>query len=428
MNNLSKKESFKFLIQEFQNENLPDTFARELEIPMNSKKIITIYGPRRSGKSFYLYTKIKELIEKDTAKNRIIYINFEDDRILPLDFKDFNSLLEAYFELFPANKNKKIFLFLDEIQNIKNWEIFVRRIYDKEKVQIFITGSSSKLLSKEIATSLRGRTLSYAIYPLNFREFLKFKKIKLNKNFEYSSQRFYINNLLEEYAEYGGFPEVILEKNSKIKNKILEEYFDSLVYRDLAERYSLDNLDMLKDLLKFLFTNIVSAFSINSYYKSIKQNIPVSRETIADYLSFIQETDYFFLLSKFSYSLKEQKVNAKKIISLDNGLRNRISFKFSQDAGKNIENLIGTALKKQEKEVYYWQNKHEVDFIEKTQQGLRAINVTFGNNIEKREIESLLEFKNKFKNTKELILLNKDQERIQDSIKLIPIWKWLLKS
>lgn len=427
MENLSKKENFKFLIKEFHTEDLPKTLDRNLIVPLFPKKVITVYGPRRCGKSFYFYTLIKKLIaEKKVERDRILYFNFEDDRILPLNFKELHLLIEAYFELYPENKSKEIFLFFDEIQNIKNWEVFIRRVYDKEKAKIFITGSSSKLLSREIATSLRGRTLSFALAVLDFKEFLRLRNLVLQKDFAYTAQRFKIKKLLTEYLELGGFPEVVLESNVILKKKILSEYFNLLLYRDLLERFSMENTALLEDMLKFLLTNIASPFSINSYYKAIKQNLPVSRETVAQYLSFVEETGYFSILPKFAYSLKSQKVAPKKVIALDNGLRNRIAFRFSQDKGKLAENAVGTYLCAQEKELYYWQGRGEVDFVIKENNALLAINVSIGQSIEDREIKSLLEFKKKFRNVKELILITQDLEKREQGIKFIPLWKWLL--
>ncbi|MBU4369193.1 ATP-binding protein [Patescibacteria group bacterium] len=429
MVNPSKKEIFKFLIKEFHTQPLPFAIKRELEIPLSSNKIITIYGPRRSGKSFYFFYLIQELIKKNVVKERILYLNFEDDRILPLAYKEFDLILEAYFELYPENKKEKIFLFFDEIQNIKNWEIFIRRIYDKENSQIFITGSSSKLLSKEIATSLRGRTLSYSLFPLNFREFLSFKEEKLKRDFQYTSQRFRVKKLLEEFIEWGGFPEIVLEKDFVLKRKILEEYFNLLIYRDLVDRFSLNNIDLLKDLLKYLFTNFTSTFSINSYYNLTKQKLSLSRETISRYLSCIEESLHLFLLPKFSYSLKVQKVNPKKIICLDNGLRNIISFRFSQDKGKLVENLVGFELIKKGK-IFYWSNKQEVDFIKKEETGLTAVNVCYSNLVKDREAKSLLEFQKNFRWLKKRMIITEDKEGEEKingkTIKFTPLWKWLL--
>lgn len=423
----NKKEIFKILIQEFQELSFPEVIKRDLEVPLNIKKIITVFGPRRSGKTFYLHGLIKKLLEKKISKDRILYLSFEDDRILPLDFSSLNDLMEAYFELYPENKKKEIFLFFDEIQNIENWELFIRRIHDKERVKIFITGSSSKLLSREIATHLRGRTISFALPPLSFQEFLRFKQESLSRNFEYGRQKYKIIKLLEEYLQYGGFPEVVLTENISIKNSILKEYFDLLIYRDLAERFSIKNTQLLKDMLKYLFTNITSLFSTNSYYKNIKQSLPLSRETIYDYLGFIKETGYFSLFPCFSYSLKEQKVNLTKIISLDNGLRNRIGFKFSQDLGKLAENLVGSILSQHNEKVYYWKNKQEVDFVTINNNNLQAINVCFGIGTDEREINSLLEFKKRFKKADELVIISKDIDKTEGGIKFIPLYKWLLE-
>ena len=208
----SKKEHFKILIKEFQENSLPTIYERDLVVPLNSNKIISIYGPRRSGKSFYFFSLIQKLLKQEISIDRIVYLNFEDDRIFPLNYKELNLLLEAYFELYPQNKQELIYLFFDEIQNIVNWEIFIRRIYEKEKVKLFLTGSSSKLLSREIATSLRGRTISYRLFPLNFKEFLNFKQIKMKEDFKYTSQKYTIKKLLNEYLEWGSFPEVVLPK------------------------------------------------------------------------------------------------------------------------------------------------------------------------------------------------------------------------
>lgn len=425
---MNKKEDFKYLIKEFHTAKIPEVFERTLEVPLIPKKIITIYGPRRSGKSFYFYSLINKLYGQGIAIDRILYLNFEDDRILPLNFKELEAILEAYYELYPDNRNKDKFIFLDEIQSIENWEIFVRRIYDKEKAHIFITGSSSRLLSKEIATSLRGRTISFALHPLDFKEFLKFKEVTLEKDYVYSPQRFKIKNLLEEYVHFGGFPEVVLEENVILKEKILDEYFKSLIYRDIAERFSIENMQLLFDLLKFLFTNIANLMSINSYYHSVKQSLPVSRDTINQYLSFIQETEHIFLCPLFSYSLKTQQFNAKKIICIDNGLRNVVAFRFSEDRGRLVENLIGNVLRKENEEVYYWRNKGEVDFVFKEDNKLWAINATYTDKIEQREINSLLEFKKYFSKTERLIIVTKDIYKKESDIEFIPLWRWILES
>lgn len=424
---ISKKEQFKFLIREFHAEPLPETIPRDLAVPLDSRKIVALYGPRRSGKSFTLYTLIKELLRQGVPKERILYLNFEDDRILPLKGGQLQGVIEAFFELYPECKPEEIFLFFDEIQNVEDWEIFVRRVHDKEKARIFLTGSSSKMLSQEIATALRGRTIGFSLRPLSFSEFLRFRGIRLERNFPYGPQRFQVRKSLQEYLEYGGFPEVVLEKDAVIRHKILEEYFESLVYRDLVERHRIENVGLLKDLLKTLLANSTHLFSVNAYHKALRQSLSVSRQTVTAYLRLIQETGYITLFPKFSWSLKEQRVNPQKIVCLDLGIRNRMTFRFSQDEGKAAENLVGSVLSGLHRELFYWQGKREVDFVVHGEQGLQGINVTFGPGIiEEREMEGLLEFRRRFKQTAKLLLITRDAEEKKGPVRLIPLWKWLL--
>ena len=422
-----KKQIFKHVIKEFHESRLPELCERDLVIP-NTKKIITLVGARRSGKTFYFYQIIKSLLNS-APKERIVYINFEDDRLLPLDIKELDILLEAYYELYPENKDKEIYMFLDEIQNINSWETYIRRICDKENAKIWITGSNSKLLSMEIATSLRGRTLTFCIYPLSFREFLRFNNAPPDKNCYYSKERFKIKKLFEKYLAFGGFPEVALERNN-LENKILGNYYEIMIYRDIVERFAVRNISLLKSLSRFLLTNISSLFSANSYYTSLKGKIAISKNAIFEYLSYLEEINLIFLVSLFDYSLKKQQANPKKAYCIDNGLRNAVSFKFSKDEGKLAENLVFIELKRREKGIYYWKNKGEVDFVVKNKdQSLAAINVSYTDEIDEREIKSLLEFKKGFKSkTRELMLLTKDTEKNWQGIKFVPLWKWLLEN
>lgn len=416
---------FKYLIKEFHEFEFPEIITRELAIPQTNK-IISLVGSRRVGKTFYFYQLINNLLDKGVSKECILYINFEDDRLFPIKTGELNDLLEAYYELYPDLKNKKKYFFFDEIQNVKNWEIFVRRIVDKEKVEMYITGSSSKLLSKEIATSLRGRTLTFYLYPLSFKEFLKFKNIQVEKDISYSTKRFKIKYLFKEYLEYGAFPEVV--KSEKLKQDILSNYFEMVIYRDIVERFSIRNINLLKMLSKYLITNVSSRFSINSYYKSLKQETKVSKETILEYLSHLSDINLIHLVPIFSYSLKVQQVNPSKAYCIDTGLRNAVSLRFSEDEGRLAENVVFIELKRRGHEIFYWKNTKEVDFVIKDKNNkIIAFNVSYTDEIDEREITSLQEFKTKYSSKiKDLIILTKDAEGKKGNITLIPLWKWLL--
>ncbi|HLD10640.1 MAG TPA: ATP-binding protein [Candidatus Nanoarchaeia archaeon] len=419
-----KKELFKRIIKEFQEKPLPQLKERELELP-ETKKIITLVGPRRSGKTFYFFQLIKKL-----NKEKVVYINFEDDRLFPLELKDLDEILEAYEELYPENKDQ-LYLLIDEIQNIKNWELYIRRINDNKNIKIFITGSSSKLLSQEIATSLRGRTLTFNLFPLSFKEFLKFNEFELKKDSFYTNDRHKIKKFLEKYTNLGGFPEIVLEKNN-LEQQILTNYFEVMIYRDIIERFSIRNINLLKTLAKYLLTNIASYFSTNSYYKILKEKENVSKDSLFQYISYLEEANIIFLIPLFSYSLKVQQTNNKKIYCIDNGLRNAISFKFSEDEGKLLENLVFIELKRKNYEIFYYKKNKECDFIVKTNKQLEAIQVCVeineGN--EKREIDGLLEVLKEFKIEKGLIL-TKNQEDLMiiegKKIYIKRIDKWLLE-
>lgn len=425
---MEKKELFKYLIKEFHERKLPEVYPRALEIP-ETGKIVSLIGARRIGKTSYFFQMVGKL-EADVGRERILYINFEDERILPLDVKDLNLIFDAYYELYPENVDRELYLFFDEVQNVPGWEVFVRRLYDRGDFKIFLTGSSSKMLSKELATSLRGRTLAFYLYPLDFREYLAFREVEPVKDFEYSKQRFELKKLFEEYLYEGGFPEVVLE-TPELRKKILQDYFEMMIYRDLVERFSIRNTTLLKALTKYLVTNIGNPFTVISYYKAIKQDQEVSKGTLLEYLSHLEDIFLLYFLPLFSYSLKAQARNPKKVYCIDNGLRNAVSFTFSKDEGRLAENLVFLELIRRKKEIYYWKNGDEVDFIVKEEDSsLTAINVTYSYSIAEREVTALKKLSGEEEfapRIKKLILLTKDTEKKENGIIYTPLWKWMLE-
>lgn len=420
---MKKTEVFKYLIKEFHESKLPPVISREFSIP-ETTKIVSLVGSRRSGKTFYFYQLIGELERKGVARSSVLYLDFDDDRLYPLNLAELSDVLDAYYELYPDNKEVQKYFFFDEIQNIDGWEKFVRRVAEKEKARVYITGSSSKLLSKEIATSLRGRTITFHVFPLSFAEFLKFKNVKLEKDFVYSNARFKIKKLFEEYLNYGGFPEVAVTE--RLKKETLSEYYNVMIYRDIIERFSVRNTSLLKRLSKFLITNLSSPFSINAYYNAIKNEIKVSKETVLEYLSYLVDANIVHLSQIFSYSLKTQQANPSKVYCVDNGLRNAVALRFSKDDGRLAENLVFLELKRRGQEPYYWKKKKEVDFVLKQGKKLSAINVSLTNEVNSREVEGLREFKECF-DADQLTVLTKDLEQKKDGIKYIPLWRWLLE-
>ena len=231
--------------------------------------------------------------------------------------------------------------------------------------------------------------------------------------------KYKIANHLKKFINLGGFPEVFF-KSEEFKIKILEQYFDDILYKDIIDRYNL-NSQKAKDLALYLITNFTGLISL----RNLRNSIGISYDTIKDYISYYKEAFLFFSLDHFSYSFKEQKISASKIYCIDNGLRNAVSFKFSKDEGKLAENLVFVELKRRNKDVYYW---NDVDFVVKNKNNsLTAINVSYTDNIDERETKGLLKFKKEFNQAKELMIITKDLEKKERNIIFIPLWKWLLE-
>ncbi len=421
------KEIFKRLIKDFYETSIK-TFPREINIPLDTNKIISLVGIRRSGKSYLLFDLINKLRKKRLGEN-IIYINFEDDRLIGISVKDLEGLIEAYFELFPKKREEKIYIFLDEIQIVPDWEKFVRRVYDTLNCNIFITGSSSKLMSKEIATSLRGRSITYEIFPLTFYEYLNFKKVKVDV---YSSKNLsFIKSFFYSYIKEGGFPEIALEKSKDVKTRILRDYVDLIVYRDIIERYKIKNLNLLKFLIKYIFSNPATLCSFNKLYNNLKSmGYKVSKDTLFDYFEYLNEAYAAFLVPIFKSSIKEEMRNPKKIYIADNGFNLIFDSSFSENFSKLYENLVFLHLRRKYKEIYYFKKNKEVDFFISGNKLL--INVSYEINDQetlRREIKSLVEAM-EFLKIEKALLITSETERVYKTenyqIIIKPLWKYLL--
>jgi predicted AAA+ superfamily ATPase len=436
-----EKGRLKEVIKEFQESDLPEIVPREIDVPLSSQKIIAIVGPRRSGKTYLLFLQIKKLLSQKISPEQIIYINFEDPRLLPCDAKGIELILEAYRELYPGHGMKNNYFFFDEIHNVKDWEIGVRRVYDTKRFQIFLTGSSSKLMSKEIATQLRGRAIIFEIFPFSFREVLSAKGIKLKKDIAYSMERFSIKKYLDEYLAMGGFPEVVLEDNPDLRMRILKEYIETMFFRDLVERYHVKNQRLLRELMKFLATNTANIFSLNAFFKWIKSIYPLTKRTLLNYVSYLEDTGLFFLARKFSYSLKEQALRPRKCYIIDNGLRSAYGFKFSEDKGKNLENAAFIELQHRKAknpllEIFYWQDykKREVDFVimqgRDIQELIQVCDRIDDFRAKERETRALVNASEQLKCDK-LSVLTFDYEKEENingkKVIFKPLWKWLIE-
>ncbi len=384
---------------------------------IKSKTSLVLVGPRRAGKSYTMYEMMNALGESKS----FVYINFEDERLLQFQSEDFDIILEAYYEL----KEKRPVLFFDEIHNVKGWERYVRRLADSG-YKVVVTGSNSKMLSREIAERLGGRFVEIRVYPLNFKEFLRFKSMEVKEKDFYSKQRFKIKKFLREYLNFGGYPEISLFSKKENKEKLLKTYFDLVFYRDIVSREKVENESALKFIIKKLRENIGKVVTPRRIYSQLKEiGISLSPNTVERYIRYLEEV--FLITPCLPYAKSVLKQTRKKLYFIDNGYVKL--FEVKQDDGLLLENLVFTELIKKGKKVFYHQGKKECDFIVNSKE---AIQVTYELNIgnEKREVEGLIEAMELYGLEKGTIITC-DQEREMDfgqrKIVVLPVWKWLLR-
>ena len=394
--------------------------------------IIVITGARRSGKSFIMRQTAKTLIKGGISKNHILMVNFEDPRFVELNTKILQQLYDIYLEF--LNPQEKPYLFLDEIQEVKGWEKWVRAIHELDKAKIIISGSNAKLLSRELSTLLTGRHLDLVIFPLSFKEFLKFKNVNLSKRFEIINKEIEIKRLLREYIEFGSFPEVVLGGE---KNQILLNYFEDILNKDIVRRFRIRKSKELVSLAKFYLGNISSLIT----FSSLEKTLNISADTVEKFSGYLEDTFILSFLKRFSYKFREQEKSPRKVYAIDVGLANTIGFRFSQNMGRLAENLVFLELKRKEMlgtnlEIYYWKdvNHREVDFLIKENMKVKQlIQVCWEVNrpqTKNREIRSLLKAMKEF-NLEEGLIITDDYEAGENikgkRINYIPLWKWYLE-
>ena len=425
---------YKEIIINWKEFKIPNVFSRNHNIDLETDFIITISGPRRAGKTYICFQIMKELIEKGVPKENLLYINFEDNKLIGADANDLDKILDAYKEIYTISKTHHIYLFLDEIQNVKNWDAWVRKINDMNKnIKLILTGSSSKLLSKEISTSLRGRVLNKEIYPLSFKEIVQWKGIKYNlKTISHSEDKIGIKKLFNNFLKSGGYPAITYQEINK--EEVLQSYYDSMILKDIVERHKIEDVKKIKMLSNLLLESVSRDMSYNRLANKLKSiGINMSKNTIIEYISYFEDAYIFFQNIKYEYSQGKQLGSIKKVYFIDNGMLNTVSFKFSKDSGKLLENIIFLELKRRKKSIFYNKDNYECDFIIRDKDKItEAIQVTESISIEneQRELNGLIEALDKFE-LKEGTIISLDEERILEvkgkKVKIIPAWKWLLE-
>jgi len=410
-------------------------YIKALSSMKNRREVIVLQGIRRSGKSSLLKLFIRELISNGVPSENIFFLNLEDYRLgTEKSVETLEQWVQSYLQRMAPKGNK--FIFLDEIQEVPHFEKWVRTHYELNSEYHFIlTGSSSSLLSGEFATLLTGRHLSVQVYPFSFHEFLEFQNsslaIKVDKMPPEEAWRSEIfasfESHLEKYLYQGGFPETTKQIEDQKNIALLQQYFEDVLYRDIAFRYSIRRVDTLQKLALYLVSNMANEINMSR----IASLLGVTRKTVIDLINYLKTVYLVFTTSNFSFSLNERlnTTKPKKVYCIDNGLFSALKQTETRDVGKRVENLVFLHLRTNwQEEIFYWKGKVEIDFV--LGNGF-PINVTAQDELEEQEINGLLYYMTQFNQPRGLLISWNHFTEIKENerkILVLPLWMFLLKS
>ena len=419
-----------------QSEFPTDLIKRSNPLPVNVGKIVTIPGVRRCGKSSRMEAVVNDLLASGVGRERILWVGFDDERLVRMTSDELDMIIEAYREMYPDMDMASVYMFFDEIQLIENWEYFVMRLYKHTSKNIYISGSNATMLSTELKSALRGWPLEEETLPLSFREFCHFRGVSTDGVLEGDLAK--LRNAFAAYNNEGGFPEVVLTENPLHRAKILQTYFDTMLLKDLVEHYNLSNIEVLRYFLKRIMSNLTKPTSILAIHGDIKsRGLKVSKDNLYEWAAYACDIFMFLRVPSFSRSLQKIESSRPKYYCIDNGLRDAVLLPQSNDDGKKLENTVFLELYRRRTPVdriFYYQGKGECDFV--VQRGVEIeclIQVTWEMSDEetrRREIAGLIEASEVTGCQNLLIITNDSSEEIitegGQMIHVVPAWRWLL--
>jgi len=428
-------ETIKTIILDSQETKLEIGVPRHLAAEPVAHKATICIGVRRSGKSTYLFQQIDQLLRDGVSPKNILYLNFFDDRLHGLQHEGIGAVTEAYYSLYPEKKNTEtVYCFFDEIQEIEGWESFVDRLIRTEECKIFITGSSAKMLSTEIATQMRGRALSWELFPFSLHEFLDYREVDGRGPLS-SKKQLLVKKAFDEYWEKGSFPEVV-NVSKHLRIKIHQEYFHTILSRDLIERHNVSHPKAALDLAHWLVDNIASLYSLNrltGYLKS--QGHKITKSTVSDYIKWLEDAYFLFTMHIFDASISRRNANPKKIYCIDHAMIMSVSSGILVNAGHLLENIVFIELRRNHTDIYYYKTHSglEVDFIvlqkNRVKKLIQVSETLIDAKIRKREIKALEQAMTERGLKESIIVTRHEQDRVETEsgvIYIIPVWRFLL--
>jgi predicted AAA+ superfamily ATPase len=429
-------EKLKKCLVEWHEFKIPPLVLRNFtRFTLDEKRIVAVIGPRRAGKTYACFEMISDLLRHGVPRENIIYMNFEDERLVPIEGSELTHLVDVNTELYVRNENLPLYCFIDEIQNVPGWSKWVRRIVDQNRnFSVVVTGSSSKMLSTEIATELRGRCSTITIFPYSFKEFLHAKSIdvQFSEKLLYSEQRNIIKRNFNEYLQKGGFPGIA---NLQDYRETLQAYYRAMFARDMIERFKIKNIHQFEDFLKIQISRFASLASISNLEKVMKDlGYSLSKNTLMSYLGYAKDVFLLFDVCRFDNKVTRQLRYPRKIYAVDHGLLNAVRFSTSQDSGRILENLVFMELRRRNTEIFYNSEKYECDFV--IMSGLKVTHVfqacwsMENEDTKEREIKGLLEAMHMHRLEQGTILTNDEYAtEIRDGkkIEIMPFWYFALQ-
>jgi Predicted ATPase (AAA+ superfamily) len=432
---VNKKDIFKTLIAQKQSEMPFSVIDRDVSLPINGNEIITVPGVRRCGKSTLMEIAINRLLANGVRKENVLWIGFDDERIKYMTAEELDLVLQAYREMYPATELKDVWMFFDELPLVKDWEYFVLRLFKGSCKHIFICGSNASTLSVEMKSALRGWPHEIEVWPLSFREYLRFKSVDADSHLEQDKAR--VQVAFNEYNRLGGMPEPTLMPVLSEKYRKLQDYFDVMLLRDLVEHWQISKPQTVRYFLKRVMTTIASRLSVNAIYREIKASgRKVTKDDLYDWLAWAQSIYLVRKLDVYSRSVKSEISIPGKYYVIDNGLRSAVIPLQSDDDGKQLENTVYLELirrKGHNAELSYFSGSGECDFVvSEGDEVKRLIQVTWDMSdaeTRKREFSGLLEAA-KATGCRDLTIVTRDEEgeEIRDglNVRIVPVCRFLL--
>lgn len=373
---MNLRNIFQSIIALHQEEIPLSLHERSLQLPLNKQRIVTVTGVRRCGKSSLLHLTINRLLASGVDKEQILYIGFDDERLANMDASDFDEILQAYRLMYPDRPLSSVYMFFDEIQIVKGWELFVLRVYKSYCKNVYVTGSTAQMLSGEMSSALRGWPDEYTEYPLSFKEFIAFKGVKANRYTEEGAAL--MANMFKSYLLTGGFPQAVLANVETERVKLLQAYFNTMLFRDMIEHYNISaSPSVVRYFLKRVFNNITKPSSVNNIYNDLKsQGLKLSKDSLYQWLDYACNIFLLHKVPKYSKSIIKQSTSLSKYYVVDFALAKSVLLPQSEEKGKALENAVYMHLARhlnENEQIYYFNEGAECDFVIANDEGVKEL-------------------------------------------------------